>query len=91
MPKTFAEAVASLRPPKKKWPYVGRHFGKWVVVESAGHDSNDRLWLCECTCGATAIVRQYNLLSGRSRGCMACRDTTPKRWRRAKAGGSIRP
>lgn len=42
--------------------YIGRRFGKLVVVERAENTKNGASqWLCCCDCGNTVIVPQYSL------------------------------
>lgn len=49
---------------------VAQKFGDLTVKESAGTNKwRSKLWLCECTCGATVIVSSYNLTSGRKTHC----------------------
>ena len=56
----------------------GYKFGRWTVleeVESKNYAGGfHRMWLCRCECDAEKIVSQGNLMHGRTRGCMACRN-----------------
>lgn len=51
--------------------YVGRRYGKLVVLSYAGHNSNGaNTWLCQCDCGKQKVVTSKSLQSGtRSCGC----------------------
>ena len=50
--------------------FINQKFSNLTVKKFAGLDKRgDRLWLCECTCGATVIVSSYNLTSGRKTHC----------------------
>lgn len=48
---------------------AGQRFGAWTVLSYKG----DRLWICRCSCGAVRDITGYNLRSGVSLGCRACR------------------
>lgn len=51
---------------------TGRKYGKWTVLKCCGMaTSKDRtsLWLCQCECGNTAIVRRLTLTRGSSKSC----------------------
>lgn len=48
----------------------GERFGKLTVIERAGVDSRgERLWLCECDCGNTAIASTSVLRGNRKKSC----------------------
>lgn len=49
---------------------TGQKFGRLTVSGFAGK-SNDRqyMWLCDCDCGNTVIVRGYSLRSGNTQSC----------------------
>lgn len=55
---------------------IGRRFGRWTVLESAGSvryaRSTAKMWLCKCACGKTKIIPSGNLTGGKSRGCRSC-------------------
>ena len=43
---------------------VDQKFDDLTVKEAAGKDKkNNRLWLCECTCGNTILATSYELRS----------------------------
>ena len=49
---------------------TGQRFGRLVVLERAGSDSEkNALWLCKCDCGNTAIVRSRELRKGETKSC----------------------
>lgn len=49
---------------------IGKKFGKLKVIERDGSDkSGNAMWLCICECGSERVVRSYDLISGRTRGC----------------------
>ena len=49
---------------------VDQKFDDLTVKEAAGKDEkNNRLWLCECTCGNTILATSYALRSGRKKNC----------------------
>ena len=54
----------------KKQVFINQKFGNLTVKEFAGLDKRgNRIWLCECTCGATVIVSSNQLTSGRKTHC----------------------
>ena len=59
-------------PPKRD--LTGQSFGDWTVLSFSHRQtypsgSTVNHWLCVCSCGIEATVRQSNLLSGASSGC----------------------
>ena len=49
---------------------VDQKFDDLTVKKAAGKDEkNNRLWLCECTCGNTILATSYALRSGRKKNC----------------------
>lgn len=62
------------QPPLKEW--VGRRFGKLVVVSYAGKEKGCHLWQCRCDCGNEVTVRQSNLQDGGSTSCGCGHDPT---------------
>lgn len=57
--------------PKKK--FIGRRFGKLVVLENTGKftEYGSRLWLCRCECGREKEISERSLKSGtHSCGCL---------------------
>jgi hypothetical protein len=51
---------------------VGQSFGKWTVNGRAPAYRRAARLLCTCSCGASALVRTYRLLTGTSTQCMKC-------------------
>lgn len=54
---------------------LGDTFNDWTVLEGAPSirfKSALRYWPCRCVCGTEREVSQYDLTSGRSKGC-SCR------------------
>lgn len=48
----------------------GRRFGRLTVVEYLGSDKGcGSLWLCECACGTTKVIRARNLKEGTVQSC----------------------
>ena len=56
----------------------GYRFGKWKVLEEAVSVNYaggfHRMWRCVCECDIEKVVSQGHLMSGKTRGCMACRN-----------------
>jgi len=49
---------------------IGKVFGKLTVIADAGKIKDGRLhWLCRCECGTEKPIREYYLVSGKSRSC----------------------
>jgi hypothetical protein len=48
---------------------TGERFGRWTVIESAGHDNRELLWFVQCDCGTERVLRGGILKSGRSNSC----------------------
>ena len=46
----------------------GLQFGRWTVLEYAGHERGV-MWRCECTCGTVKNIRSDHLRYGRSTSC----------------------
>lgn len=54
----------------KRKDLTGQTFGRLTVVEYAGHAKNGNAqWLCQCTCGNTAVVDGYRLRRGTTTSC----------------------
>lgn len=56
---------------------TGRTFGELKVLERAGSTksssgSNYTMWLCECSCGRTVVVRSSSLKNGHTSSCGIC-------------------
>lgn len=48
----------------------GQKFGKWTVIEAAGHNKDHRaLWKCQCECGTIKNVVGRDLRNGSSKSC----------------------
>jgi AP2 domain len=77
-----------VRPVGKK--YAGKfaasqQIGLWIVLEHAGRWRSPsgqarHYWRCQCACGAVKNVNQYNLASGRSRGCLIHKALTGRQF-----------
>jgi len=50
---------------------TGKRSGKLVAVRPVGRaDDGTVLWLCQCDCGKTKVIRGHNLATTRSCGCL---------------------
>lgn len=49
-------------------PYVGRRFGRWVVLDEEKH-GKAYFCLCRCDCGTVRWVRKGTLKNGTSKSC----------------------
>lgn len=54
-------------PPLKDW--VGKRFGRAVVLEYAGKEKGHHLWRCRCDCGKEFVANQSNLQDGQTTSC----------------------
>lgn len=53
---------------------TGKQYGDLTVVQYAGKaKTRHSLWECICNCGEISIVRQSNLVSGKTRSC-GCKE-----------------
>lgn len=64
---------------------LGKRFGRWTVVSEPESTSSRLVKVqCSCSCGQVKGVWKYNLLNGRSKGCVRCQKTrhghTGKGW-----------
>lgn len=61
--------------PPKMGDLSGRRFGRLIVLRESDPSTpmpsgkRDRRWLCKCDCGKEKIVRQENLIAGRTISC----------------------
>ena len=65
-------------PPHDYTKYVGRRYGKWLVLEFVRRQVNGTILLCRCDCGTVKEVPLGNLSSGASGGCSGCSSGTTK-------------
>lgn len=66
---------------------TGQRFGRLVVIERAQNASSGAAWLCQCTCGAHAIVSSNMLRTGRTKSC-GCLAREATKLRSTTHGGS---
>ena len=55
------------KPPLKDW--VGKRFGRVVVLEYAGKENGRHMWRCRCDCGREFTANQSNLQNGQTTSC----------------------
>ncbi len=48
---------------------IGKHFGRWTVLELAEKKNKKIYWHCRCECGNEKNVEGYVLRSGQSKSC----------------------
>lgn len=49
---------------------VGQRFGKLTVISDAGNDARgNSMWLCQCECGNTKVIRGSKLKEGQYKSC----------------------
>jgi hypothetical protein len=51
---------------------VGQRFGKWTVLEFAGHRGFNGMWRCRCDCGTIKVIRREVLLGAVKGSCDRC-------------------
>lgn len=50
--------------------FIGKKFGRLTVVEYVGKDKNKKsMFLCECDCGKSKVVKRNNLVTGTTKSC----------------------
>lgn len=55
----------------------GERYGRWTILgQDAGPSPTGSYRICRCDCGEEWSVRLGSLLSGRSAGCMDCKDSS---------------
>ena len=64
---------------------AGQQIGLWTVLRHAGSRRSAsgqarHYWQCRCACGLVKNVNQYNLASGRSKGCLVHKALTGRRF-----------
>lgn len=53
---------------------IGSRFNKWTIVSDAGKDvKSNKLFLCQCDCGAQKVLRLTTLKANKSIQCKKCR------------------
>lgn len=55
------------KPPLKDW--VGKRFGRAVVLKYAGKENGHHMWHCRCDCGKEFTANQSNLQDGQTTSC----------------------
>jgi hypothetical protein len=48
---------------------INKRFGRLRVIQPWGKDHGTVTYLCECSCGGRAIVREDRLRSGKTKSC----------------------
>ena len=48
---------------------VGKRFGRWLVTAEGERKGWNRMFLCQCDCGAESLVYRCHLLCGASKSC----------------------
>ena len=68
---------------------TGCRFGRLVVAERAGRDSNrEAIWRCLCDCGGSAVLTTNKLNKGHTKSCGCIRrEMTAERNKKAAAHG----
>lgn len=66
---------------------AGQKFGRLTVIERAPNAPSGAAWLCQCTCGAHAIVSSNMLRTGRTQSC-GCLAHELTKLRNTTHGGS---
>lgn len=64
---------------------TNQQFGRLTALHDAGPSpKGQRLWLCQCTCGQTKLVKAYQLRSGKAGSCGCGR----KEWGKQRGAAS---
>lgn len=48
---------------------IGQTFDRLTVIDAAPSKGENRYWACRCSCGEQKVVRQSNLLIGKTKSC----------------------
>lgn len=48
---------------------TGQRFGRLTIISRAPNRGKDTMWRCRCDCGNEAVVRAYDMKTGRSNSC----------------------
>lgn len=48
---------------------IGKHFGRWTVIDNAESRGRYRYWHCVCSCGNDKDVKERSLINGKSKSC----------------------
>jgi hypothetical protein len=57
---------------RKRLDLVGQQFGKWTVLEFAGHRGFNGTWRCRCECGTIKVIRREVLIDTVKGSCDRC-------------------
>lgn len=49
--------------------FVGRRFGRWVILRDAGATNRVHYWTCQCDCGMVRNVQERHLLASKTQSC----------------------
>ena len=66
--KGYKKSCGCVSHPTRK-TYVGKRFGKLVVLEYAGKWDGMHRWRCRCDCGNETVVGQTPLQNGKTQSC----------------------
>lgn len=58
---------------KENNEWVGRKINEWTIVDYV-NTPKGVAWVCECKCGRIKTQKVWNIKSGKSKMCRACRD-----------------
>lgn len=59
---------------RKRIDMIGKRFGRWIVIKSAGNVKKHLAYKCQCDCGKYGIVNGSNLRTGQTKSCGCLRD-----------------
>lgn len=60
--------------------YIGKRFGRLVVLDECVGDKNLRYFVCKCNCGETITLYKYNVLRGQVVSCGCFKASTTKQY-----------
>lgn len=70
---------------------IGQEFHRWTVISRAEPDTKGRKhWNCQCKCGNTGRISEYNLYDGQSKSCGCLkREKTAQRSKKHGMTGTV--
>jgi hypothetical protein len=58
--------------------HSGKTLGKWRVLSFSHYNDNRQYWNCKCECGIERAIRADHLVTGHTKGCRKCMESSNK-------------
>ena len=59
--------------------FIGKRFGRLIVIKRVNNKGNNQFYLCKCDCGKEKIIQKYSLIYGKTRSCGCLRKEISSR------------